>query len=108
VGVEETPESKYRQNDKAQLPSKRPSATPSNPRRSLPSPLSVIVAALGLFFVVLTLLAIQVRNGRDPALGPGPAIPALNQPATTGNGIQAKAQQQTTQIVTRASPAPPP
>ena len=83
-----------------------PVAPPARRRRPLPSPLSVITAALGLFFVVLTLLAIQVRNGRDPALGPGPAIPALSQPAAVGKGAQA--QQQATQIVSRTSPAPPP
>ena len=66
----------------------------------------MITATLGLFFVVLTLLAIQVRNGRDPALGPGPAVPALTQPAVAGKG--AAAQQQAAQIVTRTSPAPPP
>jgi hypothetical protein len=83
-----------------------PAAQPARRRRPLPSPLSVITAALGLFFVILTLLAIQVRNGRDPALGPGPAIPALSQPAAAGKGAQA--QQQATAIVSRTSPAPPP
>jgi len=76
--------------------------------RPLPSPLGVITAALGLFFVVLTLLAIQVRNGRDPALGPGPAVPAVSgQPLATGQ--QAKSQQvkQATTIVSRTSPVPP-
>jgi hypothetical protein len=79
---------------------------PKAPRkgRPLPSPLAVITAALGLFFVVLTLLAIQVRNGRDPALGPGPVV-TLTQPAATGG---AQATQQATSIVTRTSPAPPP
>jgi hypothetical protein len=75
-------------------------------RRAAPSPLAVITATLGLFFVVLTLLAIQVRNGRDPALGPGPAVPALTQPVAAGKG--AAAQQQAAQIVTRTSPVPPP
>jgi hypothetical protein len=65
----------------------------------------VITATLGLFLVILTLLAIQVRNGRDPALGPGAAVPALTQPAA-GKGT--KARQQAAQIVTRTSPAPPP
>jgi hypothetical protein len=77
---------------------------PDRPRRPLPSPLAVIVATLGLFLVVLTLLAIQVRNGRDPALGPGPAVPAISKPAAGG----AKEQSQATSIVTRTSPAPPP
>jgi hypothetical protein len=73
-------------------------------RRPLPSPLGVITATLGLFFVVLTLLAIQVRNGRDPALGPGPAVPALTQGGAAAKGTS----QQAAAIVTRASPAPPP
>ena len=49
----------------------------------------MITAALGFFFVILTLLAIQVRNGRDPALGPGPAVPAVSQPAGKGGAGQA-------------------
>ena len=72
------------------------------PRRPLPSPLAVITAALGLFFVVLTLLAIQVRNGRDPALGPGPVVTQSGQ--TLGPGTQA---QQATKLVTRTSPTRP-
>ncbi len=72
-------------------------------RKPLPSPLAVIVATLGLLLVVLTLLAIQVRNGRDPALGPGPVVPALSKP-TAGKAAQAQA----TTIVSRTSPAPPP
>lgn len=82
-----------------------PKAKAPKKGRPLPSPLTVITAALGLFFVVLTLLAIQVRNGRDPALGPGPAVPALTQPAVKGG---AQATKQATSIVTRTSPAPPP
>ncbi len=37
-------------------------------RKPLPSALNVITAGLGLFLVVLTLLALQVRSGRDPSL----------------------------------------
>ncbi len=85
-------------------PSPKPKALP--PKRPRPSPLAVITAALGLFFVALTLLAIQVRNGRDPALGPGPLVPALSQPAVKGGAKAATAQ--ATGIVTRTSPAPPP
>ena len=63
----------------------RPRRTPApTPRPPLPSPLAVITTALGTFFVVLTLLAIQVRNGRDPALGPGPVIPKTAQTTTKG------------------------
>jgi hypothetical protein len=72
------------------------------PRRPLPSPLAVITAAFGLFLIVLTLLAIQVRNGRDPALGPGPVVPALSQP----HG-KSTAARQATQIVSRTSPVAP-
>ena len=80
----------------------QPAPKPRPKRRPPPSPLAVITAALGLCLIVLTLLAIQVRNGRDPALGPGPVTPGLSKPA--GKGAQAQA----TQIVSRTSPAPPP
>lgn len=79
-----------------QTPKPRPA------RRPLPSPLAVIVATLGLFLVVLTLLVIQVRNGRDPALGPGPVVQAAAKPGTKA------AEEQATTIVSRTSPAPPP
>jgi len=65
----------------------------------------VITAALGLFFVVLTLMAIQVRNGRDPALGPGPVVaPKTAQATGKGSARQAK---QATKIVTQTSPTAP-
>jgi hypothetical protein len=88
-------------------PAKQARAKPTRPkpvpaRKSLPSPLAVIVATLGLFLVVLTLLVIQVRNGRDPALGPGPVVPVISKPGTAGTQTQA------TTIVSRTSPAPPP
>ena len=83
----------------------RPS-TPRPARRPRPSPLAVITAALGLFLIVLTLLAIQVRKGRDPALGAGPATPVLAKPGA--NGRNQAAQSQATKIVSRTSPAPPP
>jgi hypothetical protein len=87
------------------------SEAPSNPPKPRPwrppSPLGVITAALGIFLVVLTLLAIQVRSGRDPALGPGLVRPAaISQPATGKGGTAAQAQ--ATSIVTRTSPVPPP
>ena len=72
-------------------------------RRPPPSPLAVITGVLGLFFIVLTLLALQMRNGRDPALGPGPAVVTKSRPQATG----AAATQQATQVVTQSSPAPP-
>lgn len=72
------------------------------PRRPLPSPLAVITVTLGLFFIVLTLLAVQVRNGRDPALGPGPVVPTTGQPVSGGTQAQ-----KATKIVSRTSPVPP-
>jgi hypothetical protein len=79
-----------------------PPRPPSPMRRPLPSPLAVITVTLGLFFIVLTLLAVQVRNGRDPALGPGPVVRAPSQPQTKGARTQ-----QATKIVSRTSPVPP-
>lgn len=77
-------------------------------RNKPPTPLAVITASLGLFFVVLTLLAIQVRSGRDPALGPGIVSPAaISRPATGKAGATAPAQEAAA-IVTKASPVPPP
>ncbi len=81
---------------------------PAPKRRRSPSPLAVITAALGLFFVVLTLLAIQVRSGRDPALGPGLVSPAAKTQPATGKGGAAAAQEEAAAIVTRTSPVPPP
>jgi hypothetical protein len=83
-----------------------PETTPPKRRRT-PSPLAVITAALGLFLVVLTLLAIQVRTGNDPALGPGLVSPAaITKP---GSGKAGAAQtQEAASIVTRTSPVPPP
>lgn len=82
---------------------------PAPKRRKPPSPLAVITASLGLFFVVLTLLAIQVRSGHDPSLGPGLASPAaIVRPATGKAGAVAPAQQEAAAIVTRTSPVPPP
>ena len=89
----------------------RPDSTQAPPRparptpKPLPSPLAVITLALGTFCIVLTLIAIQVRNGRDPALGPGPVVPKTA-PATTKAG-KAKQAKQATKIVTQTSPTAP-
>jgi hypothetical protein len=80
---------------------------PARKRPRAPSPLAVITTSLGLFFVVLTLLAIQVRSGHDPALGPGiVSPPAIVQPAA-GKGGKAAATEAAA-IVTKTSPVPPP
>lgn len=83
---------------------------PARKRPKAPGPLAVITASLGLFFVVLTLLAIQVRSGRDPALGPGLATPAaISKPAAGTTGTTATtATQEAAGIVTKTSPPPPP
>lgn len=82
---------------------------PAPKRRKPPSPLAVITSSLGLFFVVLTLLAIQVRSGRDPSLGPGLASPAaIVKPAAGGKAGAAAPAQEAAAIVTRTSPVPPP
>lgn len=78
------------------------SPQPKKPRRRTPSPLAVVTATLGLFLVVLTMLAIQVRNGRDPALGPGPVVQIVGKPGAGGRAAQA------TSIVTRSSPGAAP
>lgn len=49
-------------------PPQTPRPAPRPARKPLPNPLTVITAALGLWLVVLTLLALQVRAGRDPSL----------------------------------------
>ena len=85
-----------------------PPPTPRAKPRPLPSPLAVITAALGLFFVVLTLMAIQVRNGRDPALGPGPVVaPKTAQATGKGSASQAGQAKRATKIVTQTSPTAP-
>jgi hypothetical protein len=90
------------------MPAAKPEPRPAPRRPRAPRPLGVITAALGLFFVVLTLLAIQVRSGRDPALGPAiVSPPAISQPAGGKGGASTQAQQATS-IVTRTSPVPPP
>ena len=43
----------------------------------------MITVALGMFLIALTLLAIQLRQGRDPALGPAPAV---SSPSKRGDG----------------------
>lgn len=49
------------------------SRAPRAARKPLPSALNVITAGLGLFLVILTLLALQVRSGRDPSLSRTPS-----------------------------------
>jgi hypothetical protein len=65
------------------------------PRKPLPSPLNVITGVLGLFLVILTLLALQVRSGKDPSLA---------QSTTTGTSSAGLGSAATTrQVVTKTS-----
>lgn len=80
---------------------------PARRRRRAPSPLGVIASALGLFFIVLTLLAIQVRSGRDPSLGPGIVAPAAVTKPVAGKGGKAAPATEAAAIVTKPSPVPP-
>ncbi len=95
--------------DKAAAPAPKPKAKPKPaPKRRGPSPLAVITSGLGLFFVVLTLLAIQVRSGHDPSLGPGLATPAAIVKSGAKGTATSTATTEAGAIVSRTSPAPPP
>ncbi len=77
----------------------RPTSAPVAPRRKpLPSALNVITGALGLFLVVLTLLALQVRSGNDPSLSGGTSSSS----GTSGSGSKAAAAA-TRAVVTKTS-----
>jgi hypothetical protein len=71
------------------------------PRR--PSPAWVFGAALGAFALVLALLAVQVRAGRDSALGPGTPVAT---PAERPRRILVRRIVQTT-VVTHVAAADP-
>ena len=74
-----------------------PARSPTR-RKPLPSALNVITGALGLFLVVLTLLALQVRSGRDPSLSGS----ASSAGGTTAPGSKAAAAA-TRKVVTKTS-----
>ncbi len=77
----------------------QPTTARAAPRRKpLPSALNVITGALGLFLVVLTLLALQVRSGNDPSLSGGTSSSS----GTTGSGSKAAAAA-TRAVVTKTS-----
>lgn len=80
-------------------PATPPPARPRPPRRKGPSPITVITGTLGLFFVVLTLLAFQVRAGKDPSLSKTPAATS----ATAGGGASSPAATATRKLVTKTS-----
>ena len=69
-------------------------------RRRPPSPLHVITATLGLFLVIVTLLALQVRAGRDPSLSSGTG--ASGAPGTSGSPASVS-RAAVKKIVTRTS-----
>ena len=78
----------------------QPTPARAAPRRKpLPSAINVITGALGLFLVVLTLLALQVRSGNDPSLSSGTST---SSGGTTGSGSKASAAA-TRAVVTKTS-----
>jgi hypothetical protein len=46
-------------------------------RRRRPGPLPVILGTIATFLVVLTLMAVQLQSGHDPALGSGAQVAQL-------------------------------
>src|SRR4051812_671153 len=56
-------------------------AMTDRPRGRKPGPGAVLLGSAALFFVVLALLAFQMRAGRDPSLGAGSAQVAEISPA---------------------------
>ena len=46
-------------------------------RRRRPGPLPVILSTIATFLVVLTLMAVQLQSGHDPALGSGAQVAQL-------------------------------
>jgi len=74
-----------------------PARSPTR-RKPLPSALNVITGSLGLFLVVLTLLALQVRSGNDPSLSRS----ATSAGGTTASGSKAAAAA-TRKVVTKTS-----
>ena len=83
-----------------------PTPTPPRPRppkRKGPSPITVITGTLGTFFIVLTLLAFQVRAGKDPSLSKAPTS-ASSSSATSGQVVPtAAAKKATKAVVTKSS-----
>ena len=75
----------------APAPARRPA------RKPLPSAWNVIVATLGLFLVILTLLALQVRSGKDPSLSQSGAS------GGAGSSSAKSSAAATRQVVTKTS-----
>jgi hypothetical protein len=47
--------------------------SPARPRAKRPGAFPVVAATVATFLVVIALLAVQLRNGEDPAIGAGSA-----------------------------------
>jgi len=78
-------------------PAGRPPVRKQPTRSPLPSPLNVIATGLALFLVVLTLLVLQMRAGKDPSLGSGTSGAA----GTSSTGSSAASSTRT--VVTKTS-----
>ncbi len=83
-------------------PTPKPAAPRPWPRRKGPSPLIVITGTLGLFLVVLTLLAFQVRAGKDPSLSASPTASSTSASSGTSSATAAT-KSATKNAVTKSS-----
>ncbi len=77
--------------DTASTPRPRPA------RRKGPSPITVVTGTLGLFLVTLTLLAFQVRAGKDPSLSRAAPV------TSTSNGTAPATGAATKSVATKTS-----
>ncbi len=82
-----------------------PAPRPRPPKRKGPSPITVITGTLGTFFIVLTLLAFQVRAGKDPSLSKAPASASSSSSSATSGQVvpTAAAKKATKAVVTKSS-----
>ena len=82
-------------------PPNPPAPRPRPAKRKGPSALTVITGTLGTFFIVLTLLAFQVRAGKDPSLSKAPAAASSSSAGTSAPS--SAATKATKAVVTQTS-----
>ena len=80
----------------------KPAAPRPRVKRKGPSPLIAITGTLGLFLIVLTLLAFQVRAGKDPSLSASPAASSTSAASGT-SAATAATKSATKNAVTKSS-----